>query len=336
MLSLSPVFSLALALLGPQSQAAAENPGWGTVAPSVAFLLAGGTPVGVAALLDDKGHFLAFQPNLGDGPIVGRLATGETVMLSLVATDPQTQLVLLLAPAWSPGQRPPVQVAPRAVVGDRLLAVTPGGPAFGQFAGDERLGIVRPSLRYALFSEVRIEATGPLGGAMVFDRQGRLVAVLGATLTPETPGEGHERLAQTQRLGNAAPVAVPKRSVPDYGPQGMTVAYSFSPKVLARVVDGFLSPTRSVQHPTVGFLFRAADRPGALVEVVRPGLPAAVAGVLTGDLVVKANGKDVRSPRDLAQVLLALDVGDKLSLIVVRDGEERTLEVTVGAQSLLD
>ena len=65
---------------------------------------------------------------------------------------------------------------------------------------------------------------------------------------------------------------------------------------------------------------------GAVVEDVVPGSPAD--GVLqTGDLVVGVDGADVGFTQDVVKAVRAHQPGERVSVVVKRDGAEKTLEV---------
>jgi DNA-binding MarR family transcriptional regulator len=64
-------------------------------------------------------------------------------------------------------------------------------------------------------------------------------------------------------------------------------------------------------------------RPGVLVRHVRPGGPAALAGVRKGDLIVRAAGRPMRTAADLREALT-----DGAELAVVRGVEELDLELS--------
>jgi serine protease Do len=69
---------------------------------------------------------------------------------------------------------------------------------------------------------------------------------------------------------------------------------------------------------------------GALVREVRPDEPAARGGVKPGDVVVEVDGKPVREPRDLQQIVAALPPGRTVPVAVRRDGKRETLTVQIG------
>jgi S1-C subfamily serine protease len=68
---------------------------------------------------------------------------------------------------------------------------------------------------------------------------------------------------------------------------------------------------------------------GAVISSVRPGTPAANAGVEAGDLVVAADGVAIDGTSGLIAAIRDLQPGESATITVVRDGERIDLEVTV-------
>jgi len=68
---------------------------------------------------------------------------------------------------------------------------------------------------------------------------------------------------------------------------------------------------------------------GALVRIVTPNGAAAKAGVAPGDVIVGFNGKPVKKNDDLVQMVMTTKPGSAVPLRVMRDGRERTLNVTI-------
>ena len=90
-----------------------------------------------------------------------------------------------------------------------------------------------------------------------------------------------------------------------------------------------------------------ADQTGALIQQVMPNSPAAKAKLkagtedfdlngdtvkVGGDIVVKANGKNVATMPDLVKIVQGMKSGDKLNLTVLRDGEEIEVIVTLATR----
>jgi serine protease Do len=76
------------------------------------------------------------------------------------------------------------------------------------------------------------------------------------------------------------------------------------------------------------------DRKGAIVSSVSGGSPSEKAGIKPGDVVLEFNGKPVPNDRALVDMVVATRPGSTVPLKVLRDGEPRTLNVTVGELNL--
>ncbi len=68
---------------------------------------------------------------------------------------------------------------------------------------------------------------------------------------------------------------------------------------------------------------------GALVQEVLKDSPAAKAGLKPGDVVMKLNGNNVSSPKTLQDAVEKLAIGQKYELVILRDGKEQALGVTI-------
>jgi serine protease Do len=68
---------------------------------------------------------------------------------------------------------------------------------------------------------------------------------------------------------------------------------------------------------------------GALVNGVEKDGPSAKAGVESGDIILKVDGRDVRSSNDLPRIITAIRPGTKITLTVWRKGVQKDIAVTV-------
>jgi serine protease Do len=80
--------------------------------------------------------------------------------------------------------------------------------------------------------------------------------------------------------------------------------------------------------------FGLKERKGALVASVTANGPAFKAGVEPGDIITEINGKPVRTRDDLVQEVMATKPGTTVPLKVLRDRQEKTLNVTIGELDL--
>ncbi len=98
---------------------------------------------------------------------------------------------------------------------------------------------------------------------------------------------------------------------------------------LSLMLGGAAMAQDAGERPFLGITFSAADD-GALVRAVVAGSPAATAGLQVDDLILAVDGAAV-APQDLAATIQALDAGADITLTIQRDGEELTLDVTLGS-----
>jgi serine protease Do len=75
--------------------------------------------------------------------------------------------------------------------------------------------------------------------------------------------------------------------------------------------------------------FGLKDRNGAVVMSVSPGSAAAKAGMEPGDVVIAFNGKPVKNRDELVASVVATRPGTTVPVRIVRDRQERTINVTV-------
>lgn len=72
------------------------------------------------------------------------------------------------------------------------------------------------------------------------------------------------------------------------------------------------------------------DTKGALVAGIQEGGPAVGSGLEAGDVIVKFDGKPVDKMRDLPRIVADTEVGKAVDVLVLRDGNEETYQVTLG------
>jgi serine protease Do len=80
--------------------------------------------------------------------------------------------------------------------------------------------------------------------------------------------------------------------------------------------------------------FGLKERRGALVAVVNPNGPADKAGLEPGDIVIEFNGKAVRNRDDLVSYVVGTRPGTTVPVKVLRDKQEKTLNLTVDELNL--
>jgi serine protease Do len=80
--------------------------------------------------------------------------------------------------------------------------------------------------------------------------------------------------------------------------------------------------------------FGLKERRGAVVAAVRPGEPGDKAGMEPGDVILEVNGHRVADSNDLVQQIVSLKPGTTVPIKIVRNRQEKTINVTVGELNL--
>jgi serine protease Do len=148
---------------------------------------------------------------------------------------------------------------------------------------------------------------GNSGGAL-FDMQGEMVGVNTAIFSQSGGNIG---------IGFAIPINMAKDVIKQLKEHG-------------KVVRGWLGVMIQQVTPELAKNF-GLDRPiGALVGEVNSGSPAAEAGIKPGDVIIKFKGNEVSQMSMLPAMVAQTPVGEKVQVVLIREGKEMTLTVKVG------
>ena len=69
---------------------------------------------------------------------------------------------------------------------------------------------------------------------------------------------------------------------------------------------------------------------GLLVGKVLKDGPADKAGIMAGDIIIKLDGKEIPDKETFKEILKDKATGDKVTLLILREGEEKSIEVKLG------
>src|SRR3954451_16475217 len=259
--------------------------------------------------------------------ITVQFADKKSFKAKVVGKDPSTDLALLkVDPEGLDLKALPLGSSKDVHVGDPTIAI--GNP----FGLDRTLttGVVSALQRqiqapngFAIKDVIQTDAAinpGNSGGPLI-DAAGR---VIGINSQIETGGGGNGNVG----IGFAVPIDTAKQILGQL-------------KTGAAVKRAYLGVTSTTIDGTLDALDLPVKR-GALVQDVTKGSPAERAGVragditaqvqgqqvvLGGDIVTKADGKDIRSSDQLATIVSGHKPGEKVKLEIFRDGKTRTVEV---------
>jgi S1-C subfamily serine protease len=288
---------------------------------------------GSGFMIDDRGHILTNDHVVQEAArLEVILPDGATLVAELVGRDPRFDLAVIRAAIPADKLRA-VKLADsdQVEVGEQTIAI---GNPYG-LEGTVTTGIV--SARRPLVSEP--QGDGVLVHAIQTDAAinpgnsgGPLLNSRGEVIGVNTLGRLGEGRAQAG-LNFASPINNAKRVLPDLLANG------------------------SYPHPFVGIASAEITGPiaqelglpvsdGLLIQSVEPGTGAARAGLrgggeprtvrsrqlaVGGDIIVAIDGNRVKRPEDfIAYLELNKKAGETVTLGLVRDGQQREVQVTLG------
>src|SRR3954447_26743566 len=284
------------------------------VSPGVAFVQSTGTgqaATGSGFVYDDQGHIVTNDHVVEDfNSFSVRIGSDQTpVKAQLVGKDPSSDLaVLKVDPGKVSGGLQPLELGDSNALapGDQAIAI---GSPFG-LAGTVTVGVVSALGRtitspngFPIVNAIQTDAAinpGNSGGPLL-DGRGRVIGVNSQIKT-----EGADANAG---VGFAVPVSTIKQVVPQIKSGG-------------KINRAYLGVSNGT----------ANDGSGAVVSDAVPGGPADKAGVQAGDKIVAIDNRPIQSSDDVSAAVAAHKPGDQAKLTVVRNGDRRTLTVTLGTR----
>jgi serine protease Do len=268
------------------------------------------TGLGSGFVIDAGGYIVTNDHVIDDATgIAVRFHDGRELDAELIGTDPQSDLALLRVeaddlPMLTLGDSDALRV------GEDVIAV---GNPFG-LGGTVTRGIVSALARdirsgpYVDFIQTDAAINKGNSGGPLFNLDGDVIGVNSAIYSPTGGSVG---------VGFAIPSNTVKTVVAQLREHGS-------------VERGWLGVTIQPVSPPIAEAMGLDGTEGALVADVVGDGPSD--GVLRpGDIIRRFNGEAVEQSRDLPKLVAATREGETVPVEVIREGEARTLSVTIGA-----
>ncbi|MBM6785232.1 trypsin-like peptidase domain-containing protein [Collinsella tanakaei] len=283
-----------------------------------------GGSIGSGVILDSDGNILTnYHVVQNATSIVVTLNDGSSYEAEIVGSDESSDLAVIRLVNADPNALTPIEIgdSDELTVGSWVMAI---GSPFGN-EQSVSTGIVS-----ALYRSTAMQSTtgtsiyanmiqtdaainpGNSGGALVNDN-GELVGINSIIESYSGSSSG---------VGFAIPVNYAK-NIADQIIAGQTPVHSYLGVSLTTV--NALNARQN--NLSVDY--------GAYINEVTEGGPAAEAGMQAGDIVIAANGDEITSADGLIIALRGYDVGEKVTLTVMRGSEQMDLEVTLGSDEAL-
>ncbi len=195
-------------------------------------------------------------------------------------------------------------------VGDWVMAI---GNPFG-LGGSVSLGIISAKSRdinsgpYDDYLQTDAAINKGNSGGPLFNMDGEVIGVNTAIISPTGGSIG---------IG----FAVPSDTVANVVDQL---------KQFGEVRRGWLGVKIQTVTDDIAETLGVPENSGALIAAVTPESPAAKAGLEAGDVILKFDNKDVTSMRGLPRIVAQAPIGKAADVELLRKGERKTLQVTVG------
>jgi Do/DeqQ family serine protease len=200
-------------------------------------------------------------------------------------------------------------------VGDWVIAI---GSPFG-FSSTVTVGVISakhrsigaipeaPSIQDFLQTDAAINP-GNSGGPLV-NVKGEVVGVNTAIVS---------RTGQYAGIGFAVPINIAKNVAEQLIEKG-------------KVERGYLGIFMQDVDQNIAKHFKLKKPRGVIVTDVVKGSPAEKAGIKTGDLILKIDGREVKNSIQLRAYVQSKKPGDRVKLKILRDGKEMEIRVTLGS-----
>ena len=295
----------------------------------------GGTATGSGFVIDGEGHILTNNHVIeGAEKVEVKLGDSEREYeAEIVGTDPGTDIALLKVEAPSKELHPlTLGHSAEMEVGDPVVAI--GNP----FGLDRTVtsGIVSAlqrqiqapngfSINHVIQTDAAINP-GNSGGPLI-NAAGE---VIGINSQIATGGGGDGNVG----IGFAIPIDTVRAEIKQLETNG-------------EVEHAFLGISGGTITPELSKALNLPVEQGVIVQTVVKGSPADKAGLeagntaatingqevrLGGDIITEANGKKINSMEELVEVIQDSKPGDELELKILRGGNEKTANVTLGTQ----
>jgi len=236
---------------------------------------------------------------------------GTEYPAEVVGRDPQSDLAVLKISRREPFPFVHFGNSSEARVGDWVVAI---GNPFG-LGGTVTSGIVSAVLRntgtggaYDRYIQTDASINRGNSGGPLFDMEGNVIGINNAIFSTTGGSVG---------IGFAIPAETAEPIVR---------------KLIAgeEILRGYLGVRIQPMNDDLADALGLTSNRGEFVQSVQPGEPAEAAGLQAGDVVLRVDGKEVTPDQTLSFIVANIEPGKRINLEIVRDGQRRTLPVTVG------
>jgi S1-C subfamily serine protease len=282
--------------------------------------------IGSGFLIDNQGHILT-NNHVVDGATTVQvtLKNGSTLDAKVLGTDPTDDLAVVSVTPSSVSGITPLQLGDSSLVKPGQMAIALGNPlgysssiTVGVISGLNR-SLSGSSLKGMLQTDAAINP-GNSGGPLL-DVQGKVIGINTAAETVASGADGIGFAVTSNVATKVLPdlIAGKKITRPWLGISGTALTQATATKLGISVNQGVYVVTVVANSPAekAGLKTGGANNDGSLAS--------------GGDVITAIDGKSVTSVEDLSAYLITKQIGDKVNLTVLRNGQSTTVQVTLTA-----
>ena len=246
----------------------------------------------------------------GASIITVKTKAGQTFTAQLIGRDERTDLAVL------------------KVSHDEVLPAAEIGDSTALRVGDLAVAIGNP-LQEELVSTLTVGYISAINRTMVIDERQMTMLQTDAAINPGNSGG-----ALINVYGQVIGITTAKST--GYDIEGLGFAIPMNEAV--PIIDSIIKNGYVTGRPLIGItgidvteqIAKANDLPiGVYVHSVISGGSADLGGIKEGDVIVKCEGKDIKSVDDINEIRDSHKVGDKLTFVISRNGKEMKCSITL-------
>ncbi|KZM48492.1 DegQ family serine endoprotease [Labrenzia sp. OB1] len=267
--------------------------------------------LGSGFVIDGKEGIIITNNHVIEGAdeVTANFNDGTKLKAEILGTDEKTDLAVLKVTPETPLKDVNFGDSDKIRVGDWVMAI---GNPFG-LGGTVTVGIVSARNRdinsgpYDNFIQTDASINRGNSGGPLFDMEGKVVGINTAIISPSGGSIG---------IGFAIPAKTAMRVIEQLREFGETRR-------------GWLGVRIQEVTDEIAESLGMDEAMGALVAGVTEDGPAAKGKVEPGDVIIKFDGSEVESMRELPRMVAETAIGKEVEVVVLRKGEEVTISVTL-------
>jgi serine protease Do len=269
--------------------------------------------LGSGFVIDPAGYIVTNNHVIeGAADIEVNFANGTKLRAKLIGTDTKTDIALLKVESKKPLKFVNFGDSRSMRIGDWVMAI---GNPFG-LGGSVSVGIVSARNRninagpYDNFIQTDAAINRGNSGGPLFNMYGDVIGINTAIISPSGGSIG---------IGFAIPTEIAANVVQQLREFGETRRGWLGVRIQPVTDDMLAALKMDVPH-------------GALISGIIKGGPVDNGSIQPGDIILKLDGVDIGEMRDLTRVVAESPIGKPLETVILRNGQEIKISVTLGRQ----